>query len=307
MAIPSRLPSLGPLVARVRLAAWLARARPTPEERAQRAALDGARQALRDAEHEHASRIRAKRRELQHAEHEHAAAVRSAQAELSEAERTEQAAIGELERKLTTFTGTRELARYGPFRLYDDRIETGREPIPVVAGLRALVAAGEVVAYARPESSGAARILDPGGHPRRHTTPKPRRTYLVIDAAGSQVLLEAHADPAAEAFAEMVNVAALNADRVARARSGATAELERELSQLRQRRDAAVAEATGKLEAAEADLAAVEAARQALAEAEGDTAEIARRREALASLQQEHEQGRASTPPEAEEPSGQAQ
>jgi hypothetical protein len=256
-----------------------------PEERARDALIESAREALRDAERAYASQRRDRRKDVRRAERAYAGAVRAAQKELRDAESTEAEAIRALEERIASVASATEIARYGGFRLREDRIEAAGGAIPVVAGLRALVLPGEVLARSRPGSTALDQILDANGYPRRRRTVKPERMYLSIETPGSRLLIEVHDEDGARDFARAVDVAALNADSVARARAVAAADIAPELTRLRHQRAEAVEQAAGKLEAAEGDRAAVEEAEEKLAEAELATGEIVERRETLTSLE----------------------
>jgi hypothetical protein len=229
--------------------------------------------------------VRSKRRELSRAERAHRRAVRRAHRELHRAEQTAGREVRAAERALAEVSSGAELARYRRFRLRADRVETPEGDLSVVPGLRATALRGEHVrTIARPQT--AARLENEGAG--RHAgvrRVRGGRTYLLIETKDASILLPWRDDHAAREFIQAVNVAALNAGKLAARRSGAAAHLEEELAELRNRGERAVAEARGTVEGVGADTAAIVAARAALAAAEADTGEVARARAALEALE----------------------
>jgi hypothetical protein len=206
--------------------------------------------------------------------------VRSAEKALRDAERTATTAVGRAEHRLVAATGTRELARYGALRLFEDRIDTGHEVILLAPGFRAFVGPVPVVARTGAEAGIPHRVLGARGARLRDD-----RMYLALEGGDTRLLVEAKDEDAARSFAEVVDVAALNVDRVARARRHAGTDHEREVASVRSSQAAHVERAREALAAVELDRDRVETAARALAEAEADVAEVLERREALAAVE----------------------
>lgn len=246
-----------------------------------------AKRELRKAEKAHASRVRERRRALARARRAHARAVREAARELRAAERSGEAPIHRAEEEVAHARVGHELARYGPFALFEDRIETPEGEVPVSRGIKAIVDTAHDLLL-REHAIGrfgaadlaALRVLE------RRTGRSRQGLYLLLETPRFVSVASCKREAArAREFAQRVNVAALNAAAGAGGRHEAVAEAERALAQLRERRAAAVERAQRRLADMEADTAAVEEARKALTEVEADTAEIETRRSALRSLQ----------------------
>jgi hypothetical protein len=276
--VPIREASLERLPAQLRLP----RSELTPEEKAHREELTTARRALRDAERRHASRVKSARRQLRGAERAHDAAVRSARKEFEKAEGAAESAVGEVEGRLATVTSGRKLGAFGALVLYEDRLDTGDEVVPLVPWFRALVGPPPALAPSGEPGEGD-RVVDSRGKPRRRLNAK--RVYLALQDGDRRLLVEARDEEAARAFAELVNLAALNVDRITRVRNEAGAELDTRLTQVRREQTAAVDQAHAKLLAVQADREAIETAARALADTEADTVEIERLREGLAAVE----------------------
>lgn len=272
-----------------RLSEILQRNQLAPEQPEREAALKEARRALRKAEKAYASRVKERRRALAGAGRAHRRAVREAARELRAAERSRKAPIHRAEEELAHARTGQELARYGPFALFEDRIETPEGEVPVSRGIKAIVDTAhhllqreQAVARldTRPADLGALRALE-----RRARRPR-RDLHLLLETPRFVSVAPCkRQDARAREFAQRVNVAALNAATFARGRHEAIADAERALAQLREECAAAVERAKRKLGDVEADTAAVEEARRALAEAEAATAEIETRRSALRALE----------------------
>ena len=276
--VPTREASLERLPAQLRLP----RSELTPEEKAHREKLTAARRALKAAERKHASRVRTARRQLRGAERAHDAAVRSARKALEKSERAAAAAVTDVEGRLATVSSGRKLGTFGPLVVYEDRLDTGDEIVPLPPGFRALVGPPAALAPSGEPGDGD-RVVDGRGKPRRHLDAK--RVYLALQDGDRRLLVEARDEDAARAFAELVNLAALNVDRITRVRSEAGAELDTRLTQVRREQTAVVDQAHAKLLAVQSDREAIETATRALADTEADTAEIERRREELAAVE----------------------
>ena len=176
----------------------------------------------------------------------------------------------------------RKLGTFGALVVYEDRLDTGDEIVPLPPGFRALVGPPAALAPSGEPGDGD-RVVDGRGKPRRHLDAK--RVYLALQDGDRRLLVEARDEDAARAFAELVNLAALNVDRITRVRSEAGAELDTRLMQVRREQTAVVDQVHAKLLATEADREAIETATRALADTEADTAEVERRREELAAVE----------------------
>jgi hypothetical protein len=256
----------------------------TPAERAQREA----RQAVSQAERRYTAQVRDRRRALAKAERAHEQAVRRAQNSLAEAERSGDRQIRSTEAAIRSATSGGELRRFLQLRLYEDRLVTPEVAVPVEPGLRAVVGTDDTVrALASPYTR--SRLQDRHA-PGRHVGPRRLRgghTYLLVETGATSILVPCDEQAKdADAFAQAVNVTALNADRLAARRMSAAGELVGELQERRSRRDAAVAEAHRALEDVESDTAAIDSARAELAAAEADTAEVDRARAELERVQE---------------------
>jgi hypothetical protein len=253
----------------------------TPEDRAHRDAVDAARRDLRGAERRHASAVKAARRELRDAERAHSSAVSSARKQLAKAERTAESIVGEIEGRLSSVSQGRKLAALGALVLYEDRLDTSDEVVRLTPTFRAWV--GPPGAFPPSPEPAGERIVDSRGRPRRRLNAK--RVYLALEDGYRRLLVEARDEQEARAFAELVNVAALNVNRVSRVRDEAGVELDARLRTTRREQTALVDHAHARLLEAEADREAVENAARALADVEADTAEVERLREALAAVE----------------------
>ena len=133
--------------------------------------------------------------------------------------------------------------------VYEDRLDTGDEILPLPPGFRALVGPPAALAPSGEPGDGD-RVVDGRGKPRRHLDAK--RVYLALQDGDRRLLVEARDEDAARAFAELVNLAALNVDRITRVRSEAGAELDTRLMQVRREQTAVVDQVHAKLLATEA-------------------------------------------------------
>ena len=249
-------------------------------------AVKRAKHELRTARSRHRARVRAKRRELHRAERAHNGRLRQARRELRNSERTEEKAIRANERAVLAARRGAQLGRYRRYSLYEDHVETPDGILPVVPELRAVLTDGEGIrSGALPQT--LARI-EGRSHEGRHLGAgriRSSRTYLLIETNDVSFLLPCEDERAARDFAQAVNVAAFNAGRFAAKRADATVDIQSSLMELRERRRAAVADAQGGLQAAEADTTAITAAQEALAAAEADVGDVERARAALEALQ----------------------
>ena len=252
------------------------------EEQARRDALERARRELRDVTRAHRRRVRAATRALRKAERAHGRTVRQARQRLAKAERARERAIHDGERSLAEVRPARELAQLGSFRLFEDRLETRAGAMPV-SGAGAAVVPGNVVARSGFVTA-AGTILRANGRPRVRKTPNAHRLYLVVERAEGCCVVEVHDEWAARDFAAALNVASLNAGRLARERDATGAEARERLAALRRQHDTAVLGADAELAAAEGDRQAVEAAERALEDAVADTGDVVRARAQLEAL-----------------------
>jgi hypothetical protein len=258
------------------------RAPPNEEEQARRDALQRARRELRDATRAHQRRVRDAIRALRKAERAHGQTVRQARQRLTKAEQARERAIHDGERSLAEVRPARELARLGPFRLFEDRLETP-SGLLAVSGAGAAVVPGNVVARSGFVTA-AGTIVRANGRPRVRKTPNVHRLYLVVERADGCRVVEVEDEWAARDFAAALNVASLNAGRLARERDAAGAEARERLAAERSQHDTAVLAAGAELATAEGDRHAVEAAERALEVAVADTGDVLRARAQLEAL-----------------------
>jgi hypothetical protein len=255
---------------------------PNEEEQAHRDALQRARRKLRDATRAHRRRVRDARRALRKAERAHGHTVRQARRRLTKAEHARERAVHDGERSLAQMRPARELARLGPFRLFEDRLETPSGPLPV-SGAGAAVVPGNVVARSGFVTA-AGTILRANGRPRLRKGPNAHRLYLVVERADGCRVVEVQDEWAARDFAAALNVASLNAGRLARERDAAGAEAREHLAALRRQHDTDVLAACAELAAVEGDRQTVEAAERVLEDSVADTGDVLRARAQLDAL-----------------------
>jgi len=271
-----------------RLGEILQRKQLAPEEREREAALKAARRELRRAEKAYVSRVKERRRALAQAGRAHARAVREVEEELRSAERSGEAPIRRAEEEVAHAHAGRELARYGPFALYEDRIEAPEGEVSLSRQTTAIVDTAEHLLQ-RERATGrlgtatdlaARRVLERRARRSRHDL------YVLLETPRFLSVTPCKGDRAgAREFAHTVNVAVLNAADFGRRRHTAIADAQRALAQLRGRCATAIEHAKQELREAEADTPAVEEARRALAEVEADTVEIETRKSALRALE----------------------
>jgi hypothetical protein len=235
-------------------------------------ALAEARRALREAERAYRGRVGEARRSLSRAEKQHEQARRSTVQALQAAERRERSALARANAVLEAAETARELARFGDLRLSDQAILGPSGQAPLSPSVHAAVEPAATLAAARhaalsrlAASTGNADVLK--GLDRH-----PDRLYLLVEAPELVCLTACSSDEeGARRFAEVVNVAALNADRFAQRRSDGMNEATVELEQIRTTAHAEVERLEAELRAVEADADEVEAARRDLAHEEADT------------------------------------
>jgi hypothetical protein len=225
--------------------------------------------------------------------------VRQARNALAQAERGGDRQILATEAAIRSATSGGEIQRFLQLRLYEDRLETPEVALAVEPGLRAIVGTDETLrALALPPTRSRLQDRNAAGRHVGTRRLRSRHTYLLVETSAISVVVacDEHAREAA-AFAQAVNVTALNADRLAAKRLTAAGDLVGDLQEHRDRREAAVVEASRALEAVESDTAAIDAARAELAAAEADTAEIDRARGELERLRRERPETDATGSP----------
>jgi hypothetical protein len=261
-------------------------------QRRERAALRRARFALRRARWSHRLRIWKARHALGQVERAHAREVTKAQSRLRTAEDLHERKLRAAEAALTTARAPRQLARYGDLILSENQIKTGAGAVALSSKARAVVeTAANLLA------AGFPRFSHPGGAGRStgsvlaELRKHPRREYLLVESPEFLTLVRCHRDDQeAEAFAQQLNVAALNVDAFEQKRRAAMEQRKQELMRLETAPAPEIEEAKAALAAAEGDTAPVEAARTTLPEVEADTGEIEQRQAELLELE------RAATP-----------
>ena len=113
-----------------------------------------------------------------------------------------------------------------------------------------------------------------------------KRVYLLLETPEFASALRCTSeDEEARAFADLVNIAALNAADFARTRSEAITQAEANLARLRAKRSAAIERAAQHHAEVEADQSAIEDARRALLETEKDIVDLEECRARLAALE----------------------
>jgi hypothetical protein len=213
--------------------------------------------------------------------------VQGAEHAVREAERAEERSLARGRAVLAAARQSKELARFDGFLLTDGAIETPTGRAVLSARVRAFVEPGATLAAARQAALMrlAAQSGTRGGV-LRDLGRRSERLYLLVETPELVSLAPCKSDEAeARRFAELVNVAALNAEDFARRRIEAVREAEAELERLEERRAAAVREAKAKLEQVAADTAAPEAERRELERVELDTGEVDRCRAELRRLE----------------------
>jgi hypothetical protein len=200
---------------------------------------------------------------------------RRARRSMRAVEKQSQRLVGEADARVRAATRPRRLARYGPFALFDDRIE-GPEWELSLPSVRALVVPSEALTTWR-----AAR-----GLPAAENEPAAGRSRLLVQGRKG---MSSHAcrpdDKRAADFARLLNVAALNAPRFERRRRIETEAAVEALEQVRAACASRISAARASLAAAERDTAGIDLARQTLERTRADTAEIDRLRRRLAELE----------------------
>ena len=245
------------------------------EEAERRLHVKEARRALHEAEKAYAATIRERRRELVAAEREHERAVRQARDELMRVEGERARRMQEARQRLASVQAAlapRHLGSYGRVVLFEDRIVTPDGEAALLPGVTAMVDTAAILAVRRRAALSrlAAGSMVDGLLPaaRPHDAHK---LYLLVEThefASVVPCRRADADRVSE-FAARVNVAALNAPRLARERADGVRGAERELELIEadvvavERAGASLVEVeahTGRMESARAGLAAAEAA-----------------------------------------------
>ncbi len=250
----------------------------------EREALGKARRALRAAERTHRGQVRDARRALARTEKRHDRALRAAAEALEAAKQREQIAAERGGSVLEAAERGRELAHFKNLRLTDRAVEVAGANAPLSPSVYALVEPGAALVATRQAS--LARLTAHGGADAElvHELDRhPDRLYLVVEAPELVCVVPCSSDEVeARRFAEVVNVAALNADGFASRRSDAMRAANAELEQIRASAGAEVARLEAELRSVTADTTEVDATRRDLARAEADTEEIDRRRAELA-------------------------
>lgn len=249
--------------------AWRVRRSRTPEEKAQDAAVRAAEKRGRQVTREHEKAVRAAEQRLRQVTGEHEKAVKAARKELQRATtpkklgRFKTDAVGNWK---DAFKGSRE------FVLYDDKIVTPSGSHPLTPSVEATVdSAGNLMQKSRStltRMGAGAVIAGPvglllGAAVKKNRAVDARELFLMVQ--GEDWADTTNCDPAKEgakvrAFAQAVNVAARNVERVKAERASAVAHGQRRLAQVEGDRDA--------IEAAERHLAEVRGPAPALAPAE---------------------------------------
>jgi hypothetical protein len=256
-------------------------------------AVQAAERGLRDAEKAHARLVKDRRAALDDAERDHRRSVAAARSELERSEVEHRRRVEDAEKRLLSVRATLaplEVARFGKLVLHEDRIATRSGTAPLGRSLAAVADTAARIAIARP--SAVARLAATGavdGRAFRSVRGSDaRKLYVLVDSPDLVALEPCRQgeEEAAARFAARVNIAALNADRLAGQRAAAVEQAEHELELARALR-APVDAAAHELERIAADTSAIDAARAALEEAEAATAELEEHRARVEEARQE--------------------
>ena len=213
--------------------------------------------------------------DVRRAELVHRLACRRARREVRSVEKEAQRLMREADARVRSATRPRRLARYGPFALFDDRIE-GPEWELSLPSVRALVVPSEAV-----PTWSAARGLPPP-----ESEPAGGRSRLLVQGRKG---MSSHAcrpdDKRAADFARLLNVAALNAPRFEKRRRIETEAAIDELEHVRAACAGRITAGRGSCASVERDTGRIHRARETLERTRADTAEIVRLRRRLTELE----------------------
>lgn len=205
--------------------------------------------------------------------------------ELRRAEERAAAVVAETETQMRAHMEPQQLARYGPFELYDDSLRGPDWEVSLQSVRAHMVEPGAVVLR--------------GGGPELATLPPtldhPEREHLVVSGRRGVSAVECPAgDDRAGSFANFVNVASLNSSRFDRRRRAAAALSAEQLEQTRAWALHQIVEARAGHERTVGDRRRIDEARRALVRVQIDMAPLDRRRQLLSSTRLERAETRAA-------------
>jgi len=251
--------------------------------------LRRARRELLRANAMHRVRIVKARLELRLAVSRHRLACRRAERAVRSAEKEAGTRVARADEYLRTVARPRQIARYGPFSLFDNSLQSPDWEVSLAS----------VHAVILPAESAALKGVGSEALPATEPRVRPRKNRLALQGRrGASVHDFPRNDPRARDFAHLVNVAALNAGKFDQQRREDMDAAAERLGEARAWADRHLADAHAHLETATTDTTTLDAARRRLAKAQLDTGEVDACRARIEALEEAVRTARLELPPD---------